>query len=146
MLWQDQPGIFSNSLCFSVSGKIYHRGTPPIKGPPVFGYCPRNIAKKNKKYETCTPAAGFSDSHVRAAYCAGRGEKQGRKGRQTVELATRRHFKSHPPPGPQNDPQNAPYSHRNNFRDGAAGHGGRPIAREAERREGAQTSRHLSTS
>ncbi|KAG8173756.1 hypothetical protein JTE90_013150 [Oedothorax gibbosus] len=95
---------------------FHHRGTPTIKGP-LYLILPQKYCHKIK-YETT--------SHSR------RGNNKGRKGRQASRVGHAHGIQLTPTRSPMLRSQYAPYSHRNNFRDGAARHGGRTTRREAE--------------
>ncbi|KAG8160605.1 hypothetical protein JTE90_020209 [Oedothorax gibbosus] len=122
-----------STLIYSKKKPFHHRGTPTIKGP-LYLILPQKYCHKIKYETTSHSRQTVLDSpRPGAAYCSG-GEETTRveKDDKRVELATRTAFNSHPPAARCYESQYAPYSHRNNFRDGAARHGGRTTRREAE--------------
>ncbi|KAG8155904.1 hypothetical protein JTE90_012431 [Oedothorax gibbosus] len=99
---------------------LHHRGTPTIKGTLYLIIAPE-ICHKIKYAKRRTLGRPVPTHHVRpAAYAAGRGNNKGRKGDKRVRLATRTAFNSTPTRSPMLRSQYDKYSHRNNFRDGAA--------------------------
>ncbi|KAG8156026.1 hypothetical protein JTE90_027057 [Oedothorax gibbosus] len=126
--------VFSRTLsCFSRFRKkpFHHRGTPTIKGP-LYLILPQKYCHKIK-YETSHSRQTVLDSPRPALHiAAGRGNNKGRKGRQASRVGHAHGIQLTPTRSPMLRSQYAPYSHRNNFRDGAARHGGRTTRREAE--------------
>ncbi|KAG8170804.1 hypothetical protein JTE90_019709, partial [Oedothorax gibbosus] len=110
---------------------FHHRGTPTIKGP-LYLILPQKYCHKIK-YETSHSRQTVLDSPRPALHiAAGRGNNKGRKGRQASRVGHAHGIQLTPTRSPMLRSQYAPYSHRNNFRDGAARHGGRTTRREAE--------------
>ncbi|KAG8156147.1 hypothetical protein JTE90_009978 [Oedothorax gibbosus] len=106
-------------------------GPPTIKGP-LYLILPQKYCHKIK-YETSHSRQTVLDSPRPALHiAAGRGNNKGRKGRQASRVGHAHGIQLTPTRSPMLRSQYAPYSHRNNFRDGAARHGGRTTRREAE--------------
>ncbi|KAG8156069.1 hypothetical protein JTE90_026669 [Oedothorax gibbosus] len=109
---------------------------PPSRDPhhqraPVFDIAQKYCHKI--KYETSHSRQTVLDSPRPALHiAAGRGNNKGRKGRQASRVGHAHGIQLTPTRSPMLRSQYAPYSHRNNFRDGAARHGGRTTRREAE--------------
>ncbi|KAG8156021.1 hypothetical protein JTE90_016296 [Oedothorax gibbosus] len=104
---------------------------PTIKGP-LYLILPQKYCHKIK-YETSHSRQTVLDSPRPALHiAAGRGNNKGRKGRQASRVGHAHGIQLTPTRSPMLRSQYAPYSHRNNFRDGAARHGGRTTRREAE--------------
>ncbi|KAG8170465.1 hypothetical protein JTE90_011640 [Oedothorax gibbosus] len=109
-----------------------HRGTPTIKGP-LYLILPQKYCHKIKYETTSHSRQTVLDSPRPALHiAAGRGNNKGRKGRQASRVGHAHGIQLTPTRSPMLRSQYAPYSHRNNFRDGAARHGGRTTRREAE--------------
>ncbi|KAG8155810.1 hypothetical protein JTE90_003207 [Oedothorax gibbosus] len=120
-----------SALGFSRKKPFHHRGTPTIKGP-LYLILPQKYCHKIK-YETSHSRQTVLDSPRPALHiAAGRGNNKGRKGRQASRVGHAHGIQLTPTRSPMLRSQYAPYSHRNNFRDGAARHGGRTTRREAE--------------
>ncbi|KAG8156150.1 hypothetical protein JTE90_012834 [Oedothorax gibbosus] len=111
---------------------FHHRGTPTIKGP-LYLILPQKYCHKIKYETTSHSRQTVLDSPRPALHiAAGRGNNKGRKGRQASRVGHAHGIQLTPTRSPMLRSQYAPYSHRNNFRDGAARHGGRTTRREAE--------------
>ncbi|KAG8172362.1 hypothetical protein JTE90_014538 [Oedothorax gibbosus] len=123
--------VHSPLLRESLKKPFHHRGTPTIKGP-LYLILPQKYCHKIK-YETSHSRQTVLDSPRPALHiAAGRGNNKGRKGRQASRVGHAHGIQLTPTRSPMLRSQYAPYSHRNNFRDGAARHGGRTTRREAE--------------
>ncbi|KAG8156189.1 hypothetical protein JTE90_013159 [Oedothorax gibbosus] len=116
---------------------FHHRGTPTIKGP-LYLILPQKYCHKIKYETTSHSRQTVLDSPRPALHiAAGRGNNKGRKGRQASRVGHAHGIQLTPTRSPMLRSQYAPYSHRNNFRDGAARHGAGPLA-EKLRREGSR--------
>ncbi|KAG8170978.1 hypothetical protein JTE90_013000 [Oedothorax gibbosus] len=121
-----------SALGFSRKKPFHHRGTPTIKGP-LYLILPQKYCHKIKYETTSHSRQTVLDSPRPALHiAAGRGNNKGRKGRQASRVGHAHGIQLTPTRSPMLRSQYAPYSHRNNFRDGAARHGGRTTRREAE--------------
>ncbi|KAG8170993.1 hypothetical protein JTE90_015261 [Oedothorax gibbosus] len=106
-----------------------------------FNYGVSKESRLSLVFVTTSPFPGrgqrFSDSPSPALHiAAGRGGETTRVEREKddkrVEFGHAHGIQLKPTRSPMLRSQYAPYAHRNNFRDGAARHGGRTTAREAE--------------